>query len=118
MNGAEMLPSPPTIAEEKPMMPRKGHVEIDLAVIKPDDQPANAASPEPIAKVIKTMALKSIPIVLAVSSSCATARMASPSLVRLRSHCRPTITNTPKPSIRTLSSRRLKWPRSTDPFRQ
>ena len=55
--------------------------------------PAKAASAEPIAKVISTMAVKLMPMVRAVSSSCATARMARPSLVRLSRSCRPTMTS-------------------------
>jgi hypothetical protein len=45
--------------------------------------PAKAASAEPMAKVMSTTAVKLTPIVRAVSSSCATARMARPILVRL-----------------------------------
>ena len=76
--------------------------------------PAKAASAEPIAKVTSTMAVKLIPMVRAVSSSCATARMARPSLVRLSMSCSPTITSTPAASMMALSSRRLKLPRLTE----
>jgi hypothetical protein len=78
--------------------------------------PAKAASAEPIAKVTSTMAVKLTPMVRAVSSSCATARMARPSLVRLSSICRPTMISVPAASISTLSSRRLNAPRSMEFF--
>src|SRR5436190_116234 len=43
--------------------------------------PAKAATAEPIAKVVSTTKLKLMPIACAVSPSCATARIARPSLV-------------------------------------
>src|SRR2546422_7193960 len=50
--------------------------------------PASAASPEPSAKVSSTTRSKSIPMMRAVSASCATARIARPSLVRVMTKCR------------------------------
>src|SRR5262249_44511676 len=69
--------------------------------------PAKAATAEPIANVISTTSLKLMPMACAVSLSCATARIASPSLVLVITNCTAAIIANPASSRITLSRRRL-----------
>ena len=69
------------------------------------------ATPEPIANVVSTTKVKLMPMVRAVSPSCATARIASPSLVLLISRWTATIMARPAASSIRLSSRNVKWPK-------